>query len=97
VTAPDPVQAEFILVAVSSCKKQRKILEVSNCTGKRGPMKVISVIVVLAISLVLGGCFASIINAYSGQDTTLRGNDILTSTPANVPVSPDGGGGGAGG
>jgi hypothetical protein len=55
-------------------------------------MKVISVIVVFAISLALGGCFASIINAYSGQDTTLKSNETLINHPANVPVQPDGGG-----
>ena len=59
-------------------------------------MKAISVVVVLALSLALGGCFASVINAYSSQDTTLRGNDILNHSPANSPILPDGGGGGAG-
>ena len=57
-------------------------------------MRIISAIVVIAISLALGGCFASVINAYSGgQDTTLRGNDILSSNPGSAPVQPDGGGG----
>jgi hypothetical protein len=59
-------------------------------------MKLIPFAIVLAVSLALGGCFASIINAYSGQDTTLKGNDILVTGPANAPVLPDGGGGGAG-
>jgi FlaG/FlaF family flagellin (archaellin) len=57
-------------------------------------MKVISVIAVIAVSLALGGCFASVINAYSvsGQDPTYKGNEVLTKGPANVPVQPQGGG-----
>ena len=51
----------------------------------------------LAIGLVavsLGGCWSSILNNYSSQDTTLKGNAILTSPPSATPVLPDGGGGG---
>jgi hypothetical protein len=61
-------------------------------------MKGISLIVVIAVSLTLGGCFTSVINAYSvsGQDPTLKGNEVLINSPANAPVQPDGGGGGAG-
>jgi hypothetical protein len=58
-------------------------------------MKVMSLIVVIAVSLALGGCFTSVINAYSvsGQDTTFKGNEVLINSPANTPVQPDGGGG----
>ena len=61
-------------------------------------MKGMSMIVVIAISLALGGCFTSVINAYSvsGQDPTLRGNEVLNNGPSHSPVQPDGGGGGAG-
>jgi len=41
----------------------------------------------------LGGCWSTIVNSYSG-DPTLKGNAVLVETPANVPVQPDGGGGG---
>jgi len=56
-------------------------------------MRIISAIAVIAISLMLGGCFASVVNAYSSQDTTLRSNDILVNGPGSAPVLPDGGGG----
>jgi hypothetical protein len=61
-------------------------------------MKGMAVIAVIAISLALGGCFTSVINAYSvsGQDPTFKGNEVLTNGPAHSPVQPDGGGGGAG-
>jgi len=56
-------------------------------------MKLIPIALVIVVSIALGGCFASIVNAYSGQDTTLKGNDLLVNSPANSPVLPDGGGG----
>jgi hypothetical protein len=57
-------------------------------------MKSMAIIAVIAISLVLGGCFTSVINAYSvsGQDPTFKGNEVLNNSPANTPVQPDGGG-----
>jgi hypothetical protein len=56
----------------------------------------IRLLAIILLCTALGGCWSSVINAYSGQDTTLRGNAILVEPPANVPVQPDGGGGGAG-
>jgi len=48
------------------------------------------------LAVALGGCWSSFVNQYSSQDTTLKGNAILTSPPGASPVLPDGGGGGAG-
>jgi len=66
---------------------------VFNLKSSAGGSKMIRFIALVVLCTALGGCWSTIINSYSG-DPTLKGNSVLVDSPSNVPVQPDGGGGG---